>query len=689
MYSPSLESFKSFYASDPLIVLDTNIYLDLLRYSKAASTEILSLLQEILAKIFVPVQVRDEFFKNLPAVSGQRIGDIKKANMELKLSIEACKSSISTQLDLLNKRGFDKSQEIASNAIAELEKIKSCINNFIHNDIVEAEDFLSDDVVNTFFQSLCSLDDTHYPPSKLLDIYKDGYYRYKYRIPPGYMDDPQINKDSSKDGVSIIGDLIMWNQIIDIAKTQNRAVIFVTADIKEDWFEFRGKQPISPRHELIYEFEERANGFSICILTAQLFIEYLGDILSINMDAALLEMQMDDFADIQVRNKQLKILDAIVVWANTNENILQFPFVDEVNKLVKISNPHIVVKNVALQTSNEVMYLVLLEGTADFTGVYYDEELQRYLSGDIESSFLFDARISFKRPYTDTDVNDARSLANDISDISIDRVILEPVPDANIPLESKRGKFVLPNDDDYEVYAYMLSVWEIYESKHSVDAAEAFVFFDAANHFESTLLDMYRSFSLVQNQQTKINLSLNEIDALALKRFSDIRISVDDAKIATFRGESALLGEAHPTPENMLIPPPETGKELLVEFSCYVEQTDNAHVVVKGETSLPADTLLMITLSCKEHAYIVQSKTSVQSDGSLSSEPFSSKKNQNGSGLMAGKYNVEITVPIVNVQPDSVKLIMGRKGRNLVGELVKEDSITGKTVNYSFEHIIS
>jgi len=688
MYSPSLESFKSFYASGSLIVLDTNVYLDLLRYSKTASSEILSLLQEISVKIIVPEQVRDEFIKNLPVVSGQRIGDIKNANKELKLSIEACKSSILTQLDLLIRRGFEKSQEIADNAIAELEKIKSCINDFIHNDIVKTDAFLSADAVNTFFQSLCSPDDTHYPPSKLLDIYKDGYYRYKYRIPPGYMDDPQINKDSSKDGVSIFGDLILWNQIIDIAKSQNRAVVFVTADIKEDWFELSGKQPISPRLELVNEFEERSNGFSICIMTAQLFIEYLSAILSINIDTALLEMQMDDFADIQVRNKQLKILDAIVEWANTDENILQFPFVDEVNKLVKISNPRIVVKNVALQTSDEVMYLVLLEGTADFTGVYYDEKLQRYLSGDIESSFLFDARISFKRPYTDTDANDARSLTNDITDISIDRVILEAVPDANIPLESKRGKFVVPNDDDYEVYAYMQSVWDLYESKHGVDVAEAFVYFDAANHFNYSLLDIYRSFSLVQNQQTKINLSLNEIDALALNRFADIRIFIDETRVASFRGESAPLGEAYPTPENMLIPPPETGKELTVEFSCCVKQTENAHVVVKGKTSLPTDTFLMITLSCKEHAYIAQSKTSVQSDGTFLSEPFSNKKNKNGSGLMAGKYKVEITVPIVNVQPDPVKLIMGRKGRNLVGEFVKQDSITGKTVNYSLEHVV-
>jgi hypothetical protein len=688
MYSPSLEPFKSFYASSPLIVLDTNVYLDLLRYSKTVSIEILALLKDISEKLIIPAQVRDEFIKNLPVVSGQRIGDIKNANKELKQSIEACKGSILTQFDLLIKRKFDKSQEIADNTIAELERIKSCINNFIHNDIVANNAFLSADVVNTFFQSLCSPDDMHYPPSKLLDIYKDGYYRYKFRIPPGYMDDPQINKDSNKDGVSIFGDLILWNQIIDIAKSQKRAIVFVTADNKEDWFELRGKQPISPKRELVYEFEERTNGFSICILTAQIFIKYLSDILLINMDSALLEMQMDDFVDIQVRNKQLKILDAIVVWANTNENILQFPFVDEVNKLVKISNPRIVVKNVALQASDEVTYLVLLEGTADFTGVYYDEKLQRYLSGDIESSFLFDSHISFKRPYTDTDANDARSLANDITDISIDRVTLEAVPDANIALKSKRGMFVVPIDDDYEVYAYMQSVWDRYESKHSVDTAEAFVFFDAANHFGSTLLDVHRSFSLVQNQQTKINLSLNEIDALALNRFSNIRISVDDAKVASFRGEFALLGEALPIPESMLIPPPETGKELTVAFSCYVEQIDNAHVTIKGETSLPADTLLLITLSCKEHAYIMQSKTSVQSDGSLSSEPFSNKKNQI-SGLMAGKYIVEITVPIVNVQPDSVKLIMGRKGRNLVGEYVKQDSITGKTVNYSFEHIIS
>jgi hypothetical protein len=677
---PSLSTFKSMYASNPLIILDTNMYLNLLQYSKNASIEMRELFDKISNDIFVPQQVRKEFNKNLQTIVSNRTSNIKQTKTKIKLNIESCKDNIIKQLNFLIKHRFDQSQEVASKAAADFQMIKSYIEEYISNfDSSDSDAFLSGNDVDAFFQSLCLSDTQPYSPSRLFDIYKNGYIRYKYKIPPGYMDDPQNNSKSNKEGVAVFGDLILWNQIIDIAISQNRAVVFVTADNKEDWFELRGNRPTAPRSELISEFEEQTTGGAICILTDELFAEYFSDILSIDMGTAILEMQMDNFVETTIHNKQSKILDSVIEWANKGENILQLPFTYKAEQLVNISNPRIVVKNVAIQTGDNIKYIAMLNGTADFIGSYYDEDMQRHVPYEQEASFLFDLRISLLRQFVET--KEGRVPSKEIADISVDGVSFEAISSGDIPLESKRGVFITLNEDDYEIHDYMQSIWNSYEEKHSINDAEAFVYFNTANHFELSLLEVNRAFTLVQNHRLKLNLSINEIDALALKRFSDINILTNNEGFALFKDKSALLGEAYPTPEDMLVSPPEANKEIEVYFSCEIERPEGKYVQVVGTTNLPENTTLMITFSSKEHSYMAQAKTSVLLGGAFTSDVFVNVKNKNNV-IVNGVYTISITVPIISVQPDSVKVLMGKKGRNLLGKYVEEDAIFGKTVHY-------
>ena len=57
------------------------------------------------------------------------------------------------------------------------------------------------------------------------------------------------------------GDLILWFQIIDYAKEKKCPIIFVTNDVKEDWWqqEKDDKTKDTPRHELLYEFKDKTS----------------------------------------------------------------------------------------------------------------------------------------------------------------------------------------------------------------------------------------------------------------------------------------------------------------------------------------------------------------------------------------------------------------------------------------------
>jgi len=96
----------------------------------------------------------------------------------------------------------------------------------------------------------------NYNFAKTMEIVAEGEMRYQNQIPPGYKD------SSSKEGVQKYGDLIIWKQIIDYAKTTSKSIIFVTNDVKEDWV-YGNKDEKNrierPREELIKEIYDQAS----------------------------------------------------------------------------------------------------------------------------------------------------------------------------------------------------------------------------------------------------------------------------------------------------------------------------------------------------------------------------------------------------------------------------------------------
>lgn len=684
----SEETFRSILASRPAFILDTNIYLDLLRYSKSASTKLFHLYQTITDDLRLPAQVHKELSKNISIVSGQRISNLKNAGTIIKNAINTCSTNVRTQLDVFLRHKFTDAATLSDTANSELEAIKQNISNYIENIVSDRNSFLAVSDVVSFIDSIWAAHvQESYKPSKLMSIYADGAIRYRYKVPPGYMDDPQNNKESNKDGADVFGDLILWNQIMDCGCVEHRAVVFVTADMKEDWFVLDGKRPVSPREELLNEFSEKTNGLDICILTSELFVKYLSNIKVIDTDEALLEMQMDDYVDIAVRNNKDSIMQAIILWGNESDHILQFPFPEDINRLLSIDNIRYVVKGVSLQVDGNIEYSVILEGAADFSGAYYDEVMKCNTTEEIQSTFQFDLRIAFSRRY-ERDAKGKCMPSKDIENLRITNAIFEAVPSIDISLESRRGVFILPTEDDKEIYQYMESIWDEYSvNTPSVDKAEALVYFDAAKHFGRSLLEINRAYTLVQYSKTKSMLSLNEIDALALKRFSDIKINIKDG-IATYGGKKAPLGEAYPIPESMKLLPPEPGKELDVDFTIDAIFTDRKFVICAGTTTLPPKTQLMITLYSTDRNYHAQSKATVGENGQFSSEEFSDSKNSPKNEMLPGNYSVEIVVPIISVQPDEVQPAFGKKGRNLSGVYVNEDSVFGKTIRYKKDIII-
>jgi hypothetical protein len=86
-------------------------------------------------------------------------------------------------------------------------------------------------------------------PDKLAAIRKEGEERYARQIPPGYRDAKKTGADTDK-----FGDLIIWKDLIDKAKADQKPVVFISDDVKEDWWHVHRGQKLGPRPELLEEF---------------------------------------------------------------------------------------------------------------------------------------------------------------------------------------------------------------------------------------------------------------------------------------------------------------------------------------------------------------------------------------------------------------------------------------------------
>lgn len=229
-----------------------------------------------------------------------------------------------------------------------------------------------------------------------------------------------------------------------------------------------------------------------------------------------------------------------------------------------------------------------------------------------------------------------------------------------------------------QIYDYMESIWEGYESNYGIDEAEAQVFIDTSKEFKKPIIEVYRTYSLIQNVESGIKLTDAEIDTLGMRRLKDIGFNERNGKWY-YDGVVVNMGKPLPPPDSMSPQKTEKGLEISLKVDAIVSELKK--IQVKGETNLPDETELMISLENTGINYSAQDEAIVQ-NGSFTSNWFSDSSRP--AGRMAnGTYILEITTPTVSVLSPSVKAILGENGKNMTGKFIKFDQVFGNQIEYS------
>ena len=288
-----------------IIVIDTNALLIPYQTSPSSLDEIHATYKNLVERkqIIIPGQVAREF-------ANQRAEILAKLYKQLNDK----KSNITT----LEKKKYPLLETLSEykKVMTLEEEFRNWRQNYqkaMDAVIEQVKMWVWDDPVSKMYSSLFGDEQVLDLPVNQ-DLEHELERRKVHNIPPGYKDSTKFDKG--------IGDLLIWFSILEIGKTYKQHVVFVSGDIKSDWYHKSDKQPLYPRYELVDEFRRNSDGKSFHIVEFSKFLELFGVSNEVVEDVRTTELRIK-FSEFESEEIAEGLIDELVdMFINQDEFII-------------------------------------------------------------------------------------------------------------------------------------------------------------------------------------------------------------------------------------------------------------------------------------------------------------------------------------------------------------------------------
>lgn len=256
-HRPNEREFQQLW-DDAIVVVDTNVLLQLYRVPKASRDETVAVLRAFGSRLWIPFHVALEFQRNrLKVIAAERkalegvLSDSKRALDNVIENVEKIE---------LDKRGIEVEEEPIRTSLRDAaERVSSALEKARQAQaLVSHDDPIRDVLCDLLEGRVGSAPDSQ---DHLDKIFTQGEQRYIDRVPPGFLDDSK--GDGAGEATFVAGglkyqkkygDLLIWKQLLEHARSKKvKRIIFVTSDNKEDWWLRYQGQTLGPLPELISE----------------------------------------------------------------------------------------------------------------------------------------------------------------------------------------------------------------------------------------------------------------------------------------------------------------------------------------------------------------------------------------------------------------------------------------------------
>lgn len=238
-----------------IIVFDTNVLLNLYRYSEDTRNALKRVIEWCGDRLFMPYQVGYEYYNRRLEVIEEQTKHREHIEQELNRELDKIASQCRSFSNFYNivKKDFEK------------------LKDKIETEDKKREHFEHKDTVLTFLEKVFHQKvGANFSGEEYKSLDKEAQERVNKKIPPAY-------KDREKNNGNQYGDFYIWKQMIKEAKVKGKDLIFITEDVKEDWWYIVGGKTIGPRIELLREFIKETNGKSFQMYRTEEFIKHINN----------------------------------------------------------------------------------------------------------------------------------------------------------------------------------------------------------------------------------------------------------------------------------------------------------------------------------------------------------------------------------------------------------------------------
>lgn len=276
-YKPTSEELADIW-KNCIFSFDANVLLHVYCYSPQTRDRFFEILSGLKERIWIPYQVAYEYQKNRLRVIAQYLKAYEDIEKILNKQFRSLRSDI---IKDYKNHPFINTQQILEDIENATEKAKFHLNEARsnHPNYLEQDDLR--EILSDLFEGKVG---QPYTEEELENLYQRAEKRFSYKQPPGY-------KDANKPVPKNYGDVILWFQLIDYARVQQKPLIFVTDDNKEDWWLKYEGETLEPRPDLIQEIisEVGVKGFQFYMYHSDQFVDYAEKFLGLPIQPEAIE----------------------------------------------------------------------------------------------------------------------------------------------------------------------------------------------------------------------------------------------------------------------------------------------------------------------------------------------------------------------------------------------------------------
>lgn len=237
--------------NEGLVVPDTNVLLNLYRYTRDARSDLLAVLRRLGDQLWVPHQVLVEFWRN-------RETAILDPQDSADNALDALNSQLRAAREALRRWGNriaappDRVTSLAKSLEDAFSSVSTVVTDTIDSEDLEKRRHTSTDEVLVELESIIERRvGEPFDAAEYEKAVAEAHRRIQAEVPPGFA-------DKSKDAGESSGDYLIWEQTIREAENRRTDVLIVTGDVKDDWWRRIDGQTRGPRLELATELRNRA-----------------------------------------------------------------------------------------------------------------------------------------------------------------------------------------------------------------------------------------------------------------------------------------------------------------------------------------------------------------------------------------------------------------------------------------------